>query len=287
MLSGSKLKYFGWSSFAIESPSGNLLFDPLCRPMYGARWSDIHDFSKAKVICVTHGHFDHYVDVPPVLKETEAVVVASQEICSHLNSRYKVKKERLFPIKPFQEVCISGYKITAFEWQHREFNFSKMIRADLAASFRFIYRHLFKASCEQLRENLFSSFNFAWLNLLQAPFHAPYFGFYVEGPDNIRLMNYCEGFSAKMKIEETRELGRRFRPEIVLAGMQLDFEKELSEGVAALSPKTVVLFPPHEAIFEKVGLKSSPPQKFVEEVKRKSPEADIIVAKPQCSFDIP
>ena len=68
--------------------------------------------------------------------------------------------------------------------------------------------------------------------------------------------------------------------------MQLDFEKQLSEGVAALSPKKVVLFHPHEAMFEKIGLKSSPPQVFVEGVRRALPEAEVIVAKPQSSFAI-
>jgi hypothetical protein len=50
--------------------------------------------------------------------------------------------------------------------------------------------------------------------------------------------------------------------------------------------KRLELFHPHEAMFEKIGLKSSPPEIFVEGVRRALPEAEVIVAKPQSSFTI-
>jgi hypothetical protein len=39
-------------------------------------------------------------------------------------------------------------------------------------------------------------------------------------------------------------------------------------------------------MFEKIGLKSSPPEIFVEGVRRALPEAEVIVAKPRSSFTI-
>lgn len=265
----AKLRYFGWSSFAIESANGNLLFDPFFRKLFGATWSSLDDFRDAKVICVTHGHAEHYVDVPAILKHTDAVVVSSYDITRHLNSKYKVKNERLMPMKPFQEVNVSGFKITAFEWGHREVSTLRAIKEGF------------------LRAELYGILRFAWLNLLKAPHTSPYFGFYVEGPDNLRLMNYCEGLSNAMKIEEVRELGQRFKTDILIAGMQLNFEEQVSEGVAALSPKTVILFHPHEVLFERLGLKSSPPQTFVDNIRRTLPEAEVIIAKPQSTFKIP
>ena len=268
MSAGLKLRYLGWSSFVIEWANGNLLFDPLYRRMYGAGWASLNDFRDSKVICVTHGHHDHYIDVPTILRHTDAVVVASKDICDHLNFKYKVKKERLLPVEPFQEVSISDFTITAFEWDHRKVSISRLVRGGV------------------LKARFFSSFQSAWHNLFKVPFNAPYFGFYVEGPDNMRLMNYCEGFSNLMKIERVRELGRSFKTDVLLAGMQLNFEKQLSEGVAALSPKKVVLFHPHEAMFEKIGLKSSPPQVFVQGVRHALPGAEVIVPKPQSSIAI-
>jgi hypothetical protein len=237
--------------------------------MWGAQWSSLNDFRGAKVICVTHGHYDHYIDTPSILRETDATVVASKDICKHLNSTYKINEKRLLAVEPLQQVDICGFKITAFEWGHREVTILRLAKEGL------------------LRAELLSTLQFAWLNLLKVPFYAPYFGFHVEGPNNLRLMNYCEGFSDAMKINEILKMGQRFKTDILLAGMQLNFEEELSKGVAALAPKTVVLFHPHTAMFERLGLKSSPPQVFVDKISQALPDANVIVAEPQMSLTFP
>jgi hypothetical protein len=69
--------------------------------------------------------------------------------------------------------------------------------------------------------------------------------------------------------------------------MQLNFEEYLGNGAAALAPETVILFHPHEKLFEKFKLKSSSPQAFFESVKSKLSKAQIIIAKPMDSIRIP
>ena len=262
----SKITYLGWSSFVVETENGTLLFDPFYREMCEATWSSLDDFKDANVICVTHGHADHYVDVPDILNATDAVVVGSKEVCRHLNTKYKIKKERLNPIKYLEEISVSGFKITAFEFGHREVSTLRSLKEGF------------------INANLIPVLRFQWLNLLKAPGSTPFQGFFIEGPDNLRLMNYCEGFSDAMKIEEVSKLGRRFKPDILIAGVQLNFEEKVARGVAAISPKSVMLFQPHEALFEKLGLKSSPVETFVEKISELSPEVKIIVAKPHESY---
>ena len=266
MSSETKINYHGWSSFSIETANGTLLFDPLYRKIFGAKWSGFDDFKGADVVCLTHGHYDHYVDAPVILKKTDSKAVGSADICEHLSSHYKIDKEKLIEIKPFQEVTVSDFKITAFEWGHREVSIPKFIKEGI------------------LRARIFPSFQFAWLNMFKSPFNAPYYGFFVELPDKLRIMNYCEGFSDHMKIEEVEELGEKFEIDILFAGTQLNFEEYLARGVSALSPKTVILFHPHKALFEKLGLKSSPPEKFMETVKQSSPDVKIIMAEPNFSY---
>jgi len=258
------LRYFGWSSFAIESEAGILLFDPLYRSLYGANWSCLEDYQHAQVICVTHGHFDHYVDVPNILKQSDATVVTSKEVCKHLSSRYRIKNEQLVPINPFQEIFVAPFKITAFEWRHRNVNFLRLLRADPVTSLQFL-----------------------WLNFVKAPFNTPFFGYYIEGPNNLRLMNYGEGFSNAMNLEEVRELGNHFQPDILLVGIQLNFEDQVAQGVAALAPKTVILFHPHTPLFNKVGLRSSPVHRFMESIKQASSGVEILLTLPQSVFHIP
>ena len=267
MPSETKISYQGWSSFRVEAKNGTVLFDPLYRKIFSAKWSVSDDFKSADVICLTHGHYDHYVDAPVILKKTNAKAVGSSDICEHLFSHYKIEKENLIEIKPFQEITVSDFKITAFEWGHREVSIPKFIKEGI------------------LRARIYPSFQFAWLNMLKSPFNAPYYGFYLELPNQLKIMNYCEGFSDHMKIEEVEKLAKKFETDILFAGTQLNFEEHLARGVAALSPKTVILFHPHKALFEKLGLKSSPPEKFMEAVMKSSPHVRLLMAEPNASYN--
>jgi len=258
------IRYFGWSSFVIESEAGIVLFDPLYRSLYGANWSCLEDYQNAQVICVTHGHFDHYVDVPNILKQSDMTVVTSKEVCKHISSRYHIKNEHLVPVNPFQEIIVAPFKITAFEWRHRDVNFLKLLQSDPITSLQFI-----------------------WLNFFKAPLNTPFFGFFIVGPNNLRLMNYCEGFNNTMKLKEVQELGERFKPDILLAGVQLNFEDYVAQGVAALAPKTVILYHPHTPLFEKVGLESSPVHRFVESIKQASSTVEILLARPKMVYLVP
>jgi len=256
-----KIRYLGWSCFAIQSENGDLLFDPFFRPMHGAKWAKLDDFKNTKVICITHGHYEHYLDTPPIVNMTAATVVASKDVCNHLNSRYRLSKEKLLTIEPLQQKVVYKFKITAFEWQHRNISFLKFFQG-----------------------GFMTAAQFTWYNLFRSPFNAPKFGYYIEGPGNLSLMNYGEGFSNLIDINEIRKLGKEFQPKVLLAGMQLKFEEYLSDGVEALSPETIILFHPHEKLFERVKLKSSHPDAFIDKIQSKLPKAKIVLAEPMKSY---
>jgi hypothetical protein len=260
------LRYFGWSSFSFESGGGTILFDPLYRKLFGRAWSSLDDFRSAKVICVTHGHFDHYVDVAAVQKQTDAVVVSSHKVCEHLRAKYGVRSQKLIAVEPFQEIDVCGFRITPFEWGHREVRMSTFLRKGV------------------LKAAFLPMIQFAWLNLVSAPFNAPYLGFHVVDSSGMRLTNYCEGFSDAMDIEGIRQLARRLTTDVMIAGAQLNFEEHVAKGVAAMSPRTVVLFHPHEIFFERLGLKSSSAETFASAVRRVLPQTEVIVAKPMSSY---
>jgi len=258
-----KLRYLGWSAFEIETQSGSLFFDPVFTNLYGAKWAQKEDYLKAKVICVTHGHSDHYNDVSAVAKTTESKIVSSFEVCKHLQKKRKINLGQLQAISPFQKVQFSGFDITAFEWRHREINFLKLLKADFVTSSKF-----------------------AFMNLFQVPFNAPYYGYYIEIPGSLRIMNYCEGFSNAMKIDEVRDLGRRLKVDVLIAGAQLNFEDFVALGVEALAPKTVVLFHPHQAMFDRIGLKSSDINVFIDKISNRISDVNIILAQPMQYIDL-
>lgn len=261
MSSNFKIKYFGWSSIGIYSDSNTLFFDPFYRPYCGFECSSLNDYLDADVVCLTHGHEEHFLDAPEIIRRTGAKVVSSKQICRFLRKRNKISEDQLIPTNYFEPVEISGFKITTFSWKHRDINLTRALT-----------RALFTGNATQLK--------WAWSSATNAPFYAPYMGFHVELPDGTTIMNYNEGFNTKMTDQEIQDLGRQLRVDILLAGMQLNFIDDIARGVTALSPKTVILYPPHEKFHEMMGATSAPWSSFIDAARNAVPKANVIAAEP-------
>lgn len=264
MPSKSKIKYLGWSCFSIESEIGDLFFDPLFRPMAGVQWACLDDFNNAKIICLTHGHHEHYVDTPIIAKKTDAVVVAPKEICKHLRNRYGLKSDNLLSIEPYETLDVSGIKITAFEFRHRNISLLKAF----------------------IGGGIIHGLNFAYTNLFLVPFSARKFGYFIEMPDGLRIMNYGEGFNDKMQMEEVSEIGQHFKTDVLFTGVQLHFEKYVASGVVKLKPNSAILFHPHEKLFDKIGISSSSREIFANSIRKVMPDVEIINSEPNTYADI-
>jgi L-ascorbate metabolism protein UlaG (beta-lactamase superfamily) len=264
---GARLRYFGWSSLAIDTPRGSLFFDPFYRPYCGARWSSPDDYAGAKVVCVTHGHEEHFLDTPEIVRSTGATVVSSESVCRFLRRRAAIPREQLVPATPLQPVEAEGFRITTFGWKHRDISLPKAFAKAVVGG-----------NATQLK--------WFWSSLTRAPFYAPYTGFHVELPGGATVLNYNEGFNTKMTDAEIGELGRRFRVDVLLAGMQLDFTADVARGVAALKPRAVVLYPPHEKFHEMMGARSKPWAQFVKAAEEAAPGAPVVAAQPGQAFEL-
>lgn len=121
---------------------------------------------------------------------------------------------------------------------------------------------------------------FVYDGMIQSPFSTRKFGYHLEMSDGTTITNYCEGLNDNMVIGEVQELGRTLQTEILLAGYQLNFEKYVGLGVEALAPQKAVLFHPHEKLFAKIGVPTSPLGSFIEEIKQSAPEVEIIISRP-------
>jgi hypothetical protein len=263
MTSPAVLRYYGWSGLSIDTVAGSIFFDPFFRPYCGAAWFKLHEFTRATYVCVTHGHEEHFLDVPEVAHHSKATIIGSPAVCRFLNRRNKIPQERLVAIDPvqFQSIDVPGFRITAFPWKHRDINLYKALS-----------KAIFQGNATQL--------SWAWSSAINAPFYSPYTGFHVQLPDGTTILNYNEGFNSKMTNAEIEALGARFRTDILLAGMQLDFVDDVVRGVAALNPKTVVLYPPHEHFHAMMGVVSRPWSDFAEAITRRFPEVRVHIASP-------
>lgn len=265
-----KIRYFGWSSLSIETADGALFFDPFFRPYCGAEWFHLDDFRHATLICVTHGHEEHFLDVPVVAKATGAKIIAAPSVCSFLRWRRKIPERQMIAVDPrtFGSAALPGFKLTTFLWKHRDINLPVALS-----------RALFHGNATQLA--------WAWSSATNAPFYSPYTGFHVELPGGLTVLNYNEGFNSKMTDAEIEDLGRRLKTDILLAGMQLDFIEDVVRGVAALAPKIVILYPPHDKFHAMMGAVSAPWSEFAGAVKERFPQIEVHVAEPGFELALP
>lgn len=257
------IRYLGWSNIIVSSSQGSLAFDPFYRPMYGAKWASLEDYKDVKVICISHGHHEHYMDTPNVVKYTNAKVVSSKEVCKHLNKNYKVPKENLIPVSPFEEVTVEGFKITPFPWYHRKISYLKFFQG-----------------------NIITGMTFGLLNLFKSPYNAPYYGFYTETPDGLKLLNISEGLNNLFPTEEMEEVGAKFKPSVLVGGMQLHYENDVARAVRAIAPQTFIMYHPHEKLFGSMKIKSSSPEIFVARVKEAAPQVEVVLPEPMSSVQV-
>jgi len=79
-----KITNYGHSSFSVTAGGKKILFDPFISGNDLAKDINIDEI-EADYIFVSHGHFDHILDVVAIAKRTGAIVVASFELYSYFS----------------------------------------------------------------------------------------------------------------------------------------------------------------------------------------------------------
>src|ERR1019366_794392 len=100
-------------------------------------------------------------------------------------------------------------------------------------------------------------------------------------------MNYKEGFNTNMTDKEIEGVAVKGRPNVLLAGMQLDFMSDLARGVKVLRPDITILFPPHHKLYGMMGVSSHPWNEFSEAARTAHPDGKVIVAEPGTTVSLP
>jgi|GEM_PF-806972 len=256
------IKYYGWSAIELHATGKSIFFDPFFRPYCGAHWFNLRDFAHADLVCVTHGHEEHFLDVPDVLRTSQARVVATPAVCRFLERRNGIAPARLLPAGWGESVQADGFTLGLFPWKHRDLNL-----------FKAMTKAVFRGNTTQLA--------WAWSSATNAPFYSGYTGFHVELPDGTTVLNYNEGFNTKMTDQDLVELKRQFpRTDVLLAGMQLFFIDDVVRGVDALQPKVVFLYPPHEYFHKMMEVESAPWTDFANAIRRRCPGVLVVIAEP-------
>lgn len=126
-----KLSWYGTAAVMLESDDYRIVFDPflgipiedsLCRRKLRAI-----KFRTADAVLVTHGHFDHILDIPRLYKDADVKIYATKTPCMTLLN-HDVAKEKLRLITPGVSFQLGDFKIRVYQGRHCRFDAGIMLK---------------------------------------------------------------------------------------------------------------------------------------------------------------
>jgi L-ascorbate metabolism protein UlaG (beta-lactamase superfamily) len=110
MLGGTRITYLGHSTFRFVTAGGEqIIIDPFLTNNPQTP-DDLKRVGELDTILITHGHFDHFDDVMPLVGQTGARTVSNFEIFSYLQ---REGVEHALPIQKGGSLQAGGIQVTA------------------------------------------------------------------------------------------------------------------------------------------------------------------------------
>ncbi len=110
MLGGARITYLGHSTFRFVTAGGEqIIIDPFLTDNPQTP-EDLKRVGELDTILITHGHFDHFSDVLPLVGQTGARTVSNFEIFSYLQ---REGVENAAPIQKGGTLQVGGIQVTA------------------------------------------------------------------------------------------------------------------------------------------------------------------------------
>ena len=147
-----KLKWFGTATILLEQDGTQLLFDPYFPLNDKIFKPPMNELASIDNIFVTHGHFDHIVDIPSVMKHGngKSMVYCTAKPLDTLLSR-GVDKERIHRIELGDVLKIGPFEVSVLKGKHVVFNM-KLIMKTLFRPDIFVYRKNLKRLLKENKE---------------------------------------------------------------------------------------------------------------------------------------
>lgn len=144
-----EIKWYGTATLAFFSEGHSILLDPFF-PMNPELPSPaLEDLAGLGDIFITHGHFDHLIDVPRVCTAGNSRVYCS-EIAADSLLREGVERSRITVIHPGELLEAGPFTVRVFKGKHIKFN-GALILKTLFNRRVAAYRHTLRAVLKDLR----------------------------------------------------------------------------------------------------------------------------------------
>lgn len=122
-----EITWFGTAVLSFKEGEDAILFDPFIPMNEALSAPDLDLLAKSGDIFITHGHFDHLIDVPAVLEAGGGRVYCSEETAEVL-AAFKVDRTKINPLKPGDTVNKGSLEITALQGAHIKFDLPLILK---------------------------------------------------------------------------------------------------------------------------------------------------------------
>ncbi len=256
-----KLRWIGCGGYEIVTDEGLVItVDP---------WYTQHEFSsvpldelrKPDVICVTHGHGDHYADVPELLKKTGAKLIATKPVCKHTEEKEGIPSSQLIPVEPDQEVEYKGVKFYVTSGYHiplekiPEVFMGEKITGKIPS---------IQELLDVLVKKIPSSKDF--MKLKEAPNGSIVIGFHITTENGFTIW-HTGSLLPSPKVEE---YAKKLHPLIAIIQVLPTYEKDMAKVTQTINP--CLCFPHHHDRLWKDQLTDTNLNLYFEELKKLAPK---------------
>lgn len=124
-----KVSWYGTASFAISDGKTRILFDPYLRPNKKLPEIRMDDFSGSDAILLTHGHIDHTMDVPKVMRTYKNLPIYCTKTPTETLKKFGIPGERINTIAPDDIITIGDFKIRVIRSKHVVFDLGFILLA--------------------------------------------------------------------------------------------------------------------------------------------------------------
>jgi len=114
----TKIIWHGTASVELISDCGRILFDPFV-PLKGSTVPvKLEDFDGFTDVFITHGHFDHIVSLPAIVKRNPGTLIHYTKTPYRTLMRKGVDRKNLHLLKYGDTLTVNGFQISALHGRH-------------------------------------------------------------------------------------------------------------------------------------------------------------------------
>lgn len=122
-----EIQWFGTASIKITEGNTALLFDPFISMNPHVQCTSIEDFTGITDIFITHGHFDHILNIYDVWKMNKSTIYCSTQVADVL-LRQGISAHDIRIINHGQVVSIPPFVVKIYKGQHIRFDVSLILK---------------------------------------------------------------------------------------------------------------------------------------------------------------